>query len=410
MTSSTLSPSSPALPAAPGVGTGLLLLLGLLIGFAPLAIDMYLPALPAIGAELHAGSGAVQATLAAYLAGMAGGQLVYGMLADRFGRRAPLLAGLAIFALASLGCAQAASVAELAAWRLVQALGGCAGVVMPLTIVADRVRSDADTARVMSRLMAVIGLAPVIAPTLGGGVQALAGWRAIFVVLAMLGVAAWVLVWRVLPETLPAEARRQPSRGWGEVLRGHARLLGQRGFVAPALAGAMAMSGMFAYISASAFVMIEHHGLSPLAYSGVFAANAAAMVLGSQLNARLLRRHAPAWILRRALPALTAAGGVLALLGGFAPGALWPLLAGLAAFLGLLGFVTANTSALAMSGHARQQRGTASGLLGTLQFSCGAAAGAALSLSGQTGPLALGLAMAACAALAWGASSLRPAA
>lgn len=408
MPSPTATSPSTLPPATAGVQGSLLLLLALLMAFGPLAIDMYLPALPDIAAELRASSGAVQATLAAYLAGMAGGQLFYGTLADRFGRRLPLLIGLALFVVASLGCAQAQNVQALTAWRLVQALGGCVGVVLPLTIVADRVHGATDTARVMSHLMAVLGLAPIAAPTLGGGVQALVGWRGIFAVLAALGALAWLLVWRTLPETLPPSARQHPPQPWRHVLRGYAGLLTQRRFIAPALAGALARSGMFVYISASAFVFIRHLGLSPLAFSGVFAANALALVLSAQVNARLVRRQGPRGVLRWSLPGLVAAGSFLALLGAMDGVALWLMVAGLMLFMGLLGFVASNTTALAMSGHAQQRRGTASGLLGTLQFACGALAGSVLSLGGDTGPLAMGAAMAGSAALAWSALQLYP--
>ncbi|MDZ5455893.1 multidrug effflux MFS transporter [Azohydromonas lata] len=404
MSSELSSATSPPaqLPAHTGVHGGLRLLLALLMAFGPLAIDMYLPALPAIAAELNASSGAVQATLAAYLAGMAGGQLFYGTLADRLGRRLPLLMGLALFTLASLGCAQAQSVESLTAWRLVQALGGCVGVVMPLTIVADRVRGAGETARVLSQLMAVLGVAPIAAPTVGGAVQALLGWRGIFGVLAALGALAFVLVWRTLDETLPRSARQHPPLPWRRVLPGYAGLLAHRGFVAPALAGALARAGMFVYISASAFVFIRHLGLAPLAFSGVFAANALALVLSAQVNARLVRRIGPHGVLRWSLPGMVATGLYLALLGATGHATLWTLLPGLMLFLGLLGFAASNTTALAISSsQAQQRRGTASGLLGTMQFACGASAGALLGLAGDTGPLAMGVAMAACAALAW---------
>jgi DHA1 family bicyclomycin/chloramphenicol resistance-like MFS transporter len=407
MTSSSFIPST-LNPPQHGVGSGLLVLLASLIGFAPLAIDMYLPALPGIATDLHASDAAVQATLAAYLAGMAGGQLFYGSLADRLGRRTPLLLGLGLFALASLGCAQAGSATELLLWRLLQALGGCAGVAMALTIVADRVQGEAATARVMSRLMGVLGLAPIIAPTLGNAVLELASWRAIFWLLTGLALLAWGAVWFTLEETLPPAQRQQPPRPWGQVLRNYGHLLAQRRFAAPALAGPLAAAGMFAYIGASAFVLIGHHGLSAGQFGAVFGVNAVLMTLASQLNALLLRRMGPARILAWVLPSLSATGLSLAALGAWAPGALWPLLIGLALYLSLLGFVSANTSALAMSGHAQQQRGSASGLMGTLQFACGAAVGSALSASGHTGPLALGLAMSACALLAWGAMACAP--
>lgn len=396
--------AAPALgPAPQGVNAGLLVLLASLIGFAPLAIDMYLPALPAIATELRAPESAVQGTLAAYLAGMAGGQIVYGQLADRWGRRLPLLLGLALFVLASLGCAQAGSVGELTTWRLLQALGGCAGVVMPLTIVADRVHGDAEMARAMSRLMGVLGLAPIIAPTLGNGVLAATSWRGIFVLLAVLAALAMVVVWFKLEETWPAQRRAQFSGRRPNPLRAWAQLLGDRRFACAAVAGPLASAGMFAYIGASAFVLIQQHGLSPGQFSAVFAANALLMTLATQLNASLVRRWGPVRILAWVLPLVTAAGAALTALGAWAPQALWPLLAAMGLYLGGLGLVGANSSALALSGHPPERRGLASGLMGTLQFAFGAAVGALLEAGGHISPFSMGLAMMLCAALAWGA-------
>lgn len=389
---------------------GLLTLLASLIAFAPLAIDMYLPALPQIAHELGAPEAAVQGTLAAYLGGMAVGQLVYGQLSGRLGRRVPLLIGLGLFVLASLGCAQADSVQALTLWRVLQALGGCAAVVMPLTIVADRVQGDAEMARVMSRLMGVIGLAPIVAPALGNAVMAWIGWRGIFVMLAGLAtVAAAVVAWR-LEETWP-QARRQaaaaqgrqggPLRAWGQLLR-------DRRFACAALAGPLASAGMFAYIGASAFVLIEHHGLSAGQFSLVFAGNALLMTLVSQVNAVWVRHWAPQRVLRLALAGLGGVGLGLVLLGALAPGALLPLLGGLALYLGLLGLVSANASALALAGHPPERRGLASGLMGTLQFAGGAVVGGLMGAAGQIGPLSLGVSMAGCALLAWAVMQLRP--
>ncbi|NDY93772.1 multidrug effflux MFS transporter [Ideonella livida] len=389
-----------------GLTPGLLVLLGSLIGFAPLAIDMYLPAFPTMAQDLHAPESAVQGTLAAYLAGMAAGQIAYGQLADRWGRRLPLMLGLALFLLASLGCAQAASVGELTAWRLLQALGGCAGVVMPLTIVADRVQGEAEMARAMSRLMAVIGLAPVAAPSLGTAVLGLTSWRGIFVLLAVLAAAALVAVWRGLDDHRPVHhapagtPRPGPLQAWGTLLR-------DRRFALAVLVGPLASAGMFAYIGASAFVLIGQHGLSTGQFSAVFAANALVLTLASQVNAQLVRRWRPTQVLAAALPAVTLVGLGLVGLGWWAPQALWPLLLGLGLFMAGLGLVSANGSALALSGHAPQHRGLASGLMGTLQFALGAAVGAALEAGGHVDASVMALAMTGCAAAAWAAALAR---
>jgi MFS transporter, DHA1 family, multidrug resistance protein len=387
----------------------LLVLLACLIGFAPLAIDMYLPALPQIAKDLHAPEAAVQATVAAYLVGMAAGQVLYGMLADRFGRKPPLLLGLVVFALASLGCAQAQSVSTLTLWRTAQALGGCAGVVMSLTIVADRVHGQAEMARAMSRLMGVIGLAPIVAPVLGNALMQWTGWRGIFLLLATLSSLAAVVVLLRLEETWPA-ARRDAARASGprsSPLSTWAALLRDRAFAGVALAGPLANAGMFAYIGTSAFVLINQHGLTPAQFSLVFAGNAAVATLTTQLNVQAIRRWGPERVARTALSALSATGLALSAIGTWAPTALWPFLALLAVFMGLLGFVNANTSALALAGHPPARRGLVSGLMGTLQFAGGGVVGALMGAAGGVSGASLGISMAACALLAALAMRLR---
>lgn len=387
----------------------LLVLLACLIGFAPLAIDMYLPALPQIAKDLHAPEAAVQATVAAYLVGMAAGQVIYGMLADRFGRKPPLLLGLAVFALASLGCAQAQSVTALTLWRTAQALGGCAGVVMALTIVADRVQGQAEMARAMSRLMGVMGLAPIVAPVLGNALMQWTGWRGIFALLAGLSTLAAATVALKLEETWPT-ARREAARASGprpSPLGTWVSLMRDRTFAGVALAGPLASAGMFAYIGASSFVLINQYGLTPAQFSLVFAGNASVATLTTQLNVLVIRRWGPERVARTALFALSVTGLALSALGVWAPTALWPFLALLALFMGLLGFVSANTSALALAGHPPARRGLVSGLMGTLQFAGGGVVGALMGAAGGISGANLGVAMMACALLAWVAMRMR---
>ena len=377
--------------------TLLLLVLGSLVAFAPLSIDMYLPALPTIARDFGASAGAVQGTLALYFIGMALGQLVYGPLSDRYGRKMPLVAGFTVYLLASAGCALAPDLATLMACRLAQALGGCAGVVIPMAIVRDRF-GHADSARALSRLMLVMGAAPMLAPLLGAQLLAVSGWRAIFWTLAGCALAALLMVRLALPET-HAPGRRH-ALSVGGTLRTWRALLADRGFACHAVAGALASAGMFAYIAGSPFVLTSLHGLTPSQYGWVFGTNAFGLVVAAQLNHRLLARHHPDRVLRRALHAfLLVALALLAAAVWSAPTAV--LLVALFCYVALLGMITPNASAAAMA-LAGDKAGNAAALLGTIRFGAAALAGAAVGAS-ATG-MALG--MLVCAAIAWTARSL----
>lgn len=388
-----------ALPAA-RAPLSLILVLGGLAAFAPLSIDLYLPAFPAIAADLGVPAGQVQYTLAAYFLGMALGQAVHGPLADRFGRKPPLYAGLALYLLASIGCALATDVAVLTALRFVQALGGCVCMVVPLAMVRDQFDPQ-TSARVLSRLMLVMGMAPMLAPLAGSAVLAAAGWRMMFWILAACGAAGLLACALVLPESLPP-ARRRPTSPL-KALRTYAGLGRDRRFLGHALAMGLGSAGMFAYIAASPFVLIQLHGLSPQAYSLVFGANALGLVAASQLNHRWLRQLAAPVLLQRALW-WTAAAGLLvlavALLAGHWPAVALPgTLLGLFLFVGSLGFVNANAAAGAMA-HQGHQAGSASALMGTLQFTLASLAGAAVGLLNDGSALPMGLAMALAGVLA----------
>ncbi|MBR0657242.1 multidrug effflux MFS transporter [Roseomonas arctica] len=342
----------------------------------PLAIDTYLPAFPAIALSLGTDAARMQGTLAAYFAGLALGQAAMGPASDRFGRRWPLLAGLALFAIASLGCALATSVDQLTLLRFAQSLGGCAGMVIARAVVRD-VAQEQAAVRLMARLMLVMGLAPILAPLLGGWLLSVMGWRGIFATLAAYAAAMACVVWFLLPETLPVERRRRDSMMG--ILRVYGQLLADRRFMGPALAGALCLGGMFAYIASSPFVMMELHGLSPSVYAMVFGANAAGLILMSQVNAWATRHVSPARLLRIAL-LVPLAGGVLLLIGAaIGPGGLVFLLPGLALSIAALGAILPLSAAIAMQPHGRVA-GSASALLGTLQFSLGAVAGALTGL------------------------------
>ncbi|MEI6160692.1 MAG: Bcr/CflA family efflux MFS transporter, partial [Roseococcus sp.] len=270
------------------VSTGrLAALLGLLAAFGPLSIDMYLPAFPEIGASLGGGVEGVQLTLAAYVVGMALGQLLHGPLSDRLGRRRPLFAGLTIYILASALCALATSMEALIALRLLQALAGCAGMVISRAVVRD-VSDVLDPVRLMGQLMLVMGVAPILAPLMGGYIAAWFGWRAIFWALALIGLTALLLCAFLLGETLPEARRRRVS--FFEVLRSYASLLADRRFMGAALASGFAISGMFAYIAGSPFVFITLNGVATEHYGWLFGGAAAGFIVFSQISAKLAAR------------------------------------------------------------------------------------------------------------------------
>ncbi|WP_270934571.1 multidrug effflux MFS transporter [Falsiroseomonas oryzae] len=365
-------------------------LLGALTALGPLGVDMYLPAFPVMGADLAASPAAIQRTLATFLLGMAAGQLLFGPLADRYGRRPPLFGGLALFAAASLGCALAGSAESLAWLRLLQAIGGCAGAVVARAVVRD-LCDERGAVRMMAMLMLVMGAAPILAPMLGSALLALFGWRSIFWVLAAYGATALLLVALALPESLPPERRHRG--GPSEILAVYLQILRDRRFLAHALASALPMLGLFGYLVASPYVLMERHGLSPLAYGFAFGANAFGLILASQVVARLVRRVEPARLLVVALSACAVAGLLVPL--AVATGALWPLLAALFLYLSVMGAVLPMASALAMQPMGRIA-GSASAVIGTLQFSGGALVGVLLGAlgGGSPWPMALLLAVA----------------
>lgn len=375
-------------PHSTGAARGIplwLLLLAALTAIGPLSIDMYLPALPSIASGLDSGPGAVQFTLSAFLIGMALGQLAYGPLSDRFGRKSPIYFGLAIYIVASLACATATSVEALVAWRFVQAIGASAGIVIGRAVIRDRTDTT-GAARALSLLMLVMGAAPILAPTIGSGLLTVVGWRGIFVLLAAAGALLLVGVHLAMEETLPQGRRASlnPVRIAGD----YGRLLRRRRFVAPALCGALAFAGMFAYISAGPHVLIDAHGVPPQQFALVFGINAMGLIGAAQVNRRLLRNHGPDVVLRRAIWALPLAGLAAATPVWLGVEALLPLLLGLFAFVTTLGFIMPNAVALALSGTS-DRAGAASALAGTLQFLLGTLGGLTLGLWGEVGAAAL---------------------
>ena len=361
---------------------GTVLLLGSLMAFGPLSIDTYLPAFPAIGAEFGATTAAVQRTLSLYFAGLAFGQVLYGPLADRFGRRRPLLGGMALYVLAAIGCATAGSLAELSVWRFVQALGGCAGMVITRAVVRDRF-PPREMARVFSQLLLVMGVAPIIAPLLGSTLLTLFGWRGIFWTLVVLGTACATALALSLTESLPPERRRLD--GPRAIVRTYMELARDRRFLAPVLGGGLLWCTLYVYIGGAPFLYMELHQVTPSAFGVFFGVNAAGLIGVAQLNARLLRTRSPGVLLRGGALMVSAAAVLLfaALLTGW--GGLLGVAVPIFVMLSGLGFVGGNQSSavLAPFPHAA---GSASALMGTIQFSLGALCGViASSLFDGTG-------------------------
>ncbi len=354
----------------------LIIVLGMLTAFGSLSIDMYLPAFPDMKMALGASSPQMELSLSFFFGGFACGQLVYGPISDRFGRRAPVYFGLVLYALASAGCAMATSVHALLALRLVQALGGCAGVIIARAVVRDCFVAN-QAARVFSLLMLVSGLAPILAPLLGGFVAAAAGWRWIFGLQASFGVLCLIVVHFTLPETLPVSARTGQRLTLRGALRNYRDILRDPCFLGYALSGALASAGMFAYIAGSPYVIIELFGVPKGLYGWMFGANAFGLIAGAQINARLLRTRPLDGVLRRAygcmlLAAMYSAGVVYC--GG---GLVW-LLPGLFVYVGSIGFVGPNYASGALTNHGGRA-GAASALLGTAQFTFAALASVLVS-------------------------------
>lgn len=378
----------------------ILLILGALSAFGPLAIDFYLPSFPALARQFATDVEHVQLSLAAYFVGIALGQLFYGPLADRFGRRVPLLVGVTLFTVASLACALAPSLEWLIGARFVQALGGCAGMVITRAVVRD-LCDPLASAKVFSQLVLVMGLAPILAPLGGGLLLNTLGWPWIFHSLALFAGLCLLAVLLWLPETRPQHLQPAPLSGaFGQ----YRSLLGNASFMGYSLAGGVAMAGMFAYIAGSPFVFIELYGVPAEHYGWLFGSNAAGFVIMAQVNARLVRVGGPALWLRRMVLVYLASGLCLLALAAWQPASLWPLMIPLFICVASLGCVLPNATACAMAGQG-QHAGSASGLLGSLQFTVAAGASALVASlhDGSALPMALVIALcgAAASAFAW---------
>ncbi len=362
-----------------GVPGWLPVLLGVLTAVGPVSTDMYLPAFPAMEQSLGGAAGSAQITLATWFAGLAVGQMTQGTLSDRYGRRVPLLVGTAIYTLASAGCALAGDMWTLSAWRAVAAFGGSASMVVPRAVVRD-LADGHEAARLMSRLMLVMGAVPILAPTLGGLVLGFAGWRTIFWIATVYGVLCLVVVAARLPDTLAPErrVRLRPTA----LLARYISVARERTFLTHAAMAGCGSFTMFAYLGGSPPVFIDLFHLSPTAFGVVFMGTASAFITASQLNPLLLRRFGHGRVLRTASMALLCATGLLVLVAASGVGGLPALVLAVMLSFGSMGLIMPNTAVGALSRHAAQA-GAASALLGTLQFLLGAVSGTAIGLLGD---------------------------
>ncbi|PVC72038.1 Bcr/CflA family multidrug efflux MFS transporter [Streptomyces sp. CS081A] len=398
-------PAAPVGPVAPGVAAarraGLLvtLVLGGLTALPPLSMDMYLPALPEVTGALRAPAATIQLTLTACLAGMALGQLVVGPMSDKWGRRRPLLAGMVVYVLATAACALAPTAETLIGFRLLQGLAGAAGIVIARAVVRD-LYDGVEMARFFSTLMLISGVAPIVAPLIGGQILRVTDWRGVFHVLTGVGVLLTLVVWRFLAETLPPERRHEG--GVRQALRTMRGLLADRVFTGYTLTGGLAFAVLFAYISASPFVVQEIYGASPQTFSLLFGLNSIGLVAVGQINGKLLVGRVSldkvlgwglAVILLAAIALLLMTGGVFGKVG------LAPVAAGLFVLMSAMGLAMPNTNAQALM-RTPHAAGSASALLGTTSFLVGAVASPLVGIAGEHTAVPMAVVQLTCAVLA----------
>jgi DHA1 family bicyclomycin/chloramphenicol resistance-like MFS transporter len=367
-----------------GGGLWLIITLGALSGFGPLCLDMYLPALPELPAALSSTSSAAQLTLSACIIGLAVGQLITGPLSDRLGRRGPLLIGVALFVVASVICAVTTSMTVLIAVRFVQGAAGAAGIVVGRAVVADMFAGKAAAAY-FSAIATINGLAPILAPVIGGQVLRIGTWRTVFWVLAGVGVVLLILSAVIIKETLPVE--RRSSGGFGGTLAAFRTLLADRGYVGAVLAGSMVTAAMFGYISASPFVLQDRFGLSAQWFSACFALNAIGIVLATQIG-RILLRWTSSFVLLTVGVVQALLGAVLLTVTVLAGWGLVMMLVSLFVMVSAVGFALPHASAIAMDRH-RVIAGSASALLGLTQFALGAVTAPLVGIGDVTSGLAM---------------------
>lgn len=374
--------------APPGGRIKLVLVLGALIALGPLSIDMYLPALPKIASDLLTTESTIQLTLSGTVLGLGLGQLLVGPLSDAVGRRAPLIIGTVIHVIASVLCLLAPTVELLTVARVLQGLGASAGAVLALAVVRD-LYTDRAAATLLSRLILVMGVSPVLAPTLGSALLRWTQWRGVFVALALLGAVIAIAASVALAETLPKE-QRVPLRVKATA-RTYGGLLIDRTFIGLILVAGLAMAGLFAFVSGGSFVFQQQYGLSQQEFGLMFGASAVWLIAATQLNARLMRRYEPYQVLVAASVCASVAGAVLFMASATGIGGMFGVAVSVWAVLFFTGLILPNAPAVALSAHG-ETAGTAASLLGAVQFGVGAAISPVVGLLGNNA-LAMGTVM-----------------
>ncbi len=391
-------PDGPA-PAYPG---WLPVLLGFLTAVGPIATDMYLPAFPALERSLGSGEGSAQITLATWFIGLSVGQLTQGALADRFGRRRPLMVATVLFTLASAGCALAPDLGTLAVMRFFAGFSGSASMVIPRAVVRD-LADGHDAARLMAKLMLVMGAAPILAPTLGGAVLSFGSWRTIFWIATAYGAICAALVIAVLPETLPARHRLRV--GLSGMIQRYVSVARDRVFLNYTLVAGFGMFGMFAYIGGSSPVLIERYHFSPAQYGVLFGLSAGSFIGMSQASPWLLRRYGGDALLRVATLVYLASASAMAFCAAFAIGGVYGIVPPMMVTMASMGIIMPNATVGALSRHAAQA-GSASAFMGTLTFILAALSGVLVGVfaDGTARPMAALLVLGAVASTLLNAS------
>ncbi|MGA1804545.1 multidrug effflux MFS transporter [Rhizobium sp. HT1-10] len=373
------------------------LILGLLSAIGPFAIDMYLPALPSIGHDLTAPDNLVQMSLLAFFIPFAIFQLLYGPIADMYGRKLPLYIGIGLFAVASVGCAVANDIQTLIAFRFLQGIGGAAGMVVPRAIVRD-MHTGVQAARLMSLLMLVFSISPILAPLSGSAVIAFYGWRGVFWAVTIAAFIGLILLSTQLKETRSREDRAGSS--FRSAMAAYRYLLGDRNFMTLSFIGSFGISSFLVYLANSPFVLINHYGLTPTQYSFAFSVNAVSFFAVSQMTGRLGQRFGLVRVMRVAVTGFAASMVALVAAMGLGFEQLPVLVCLLFVGFGFLGLVIPTTAVLALEEHGAIA-GTASALMGTLQFVTGAVAMVLASLVANGTAVPMSAAIAGCAVIAF---------
>ncbi|BBO74220.1 Bcr/CflA family drug resistance efflux transporter [Desulfosarcina widdelii] len=356
--------TSTALLAAPG--WYVLAVLSLLMGFASISTDLYLPAMPAMRRSLHADAGMVEFTISGYLIGFSLGQLLWGAISDRYGRRISVAIGLFLFVVGSAGCALAGDAMAMIGWRLVQALGACASVALSRAMIRDLYEGN-RAAQMLSTLITVMAIAPLIGPMVGGQIVAMAGWRAIFWTLVGIGLVTLAMIFTI-PETLPVVRRNHESLGlammrYTELIR-HRRLLGYAG------TGGFLYAGMFAYVAGTPFAYIDYYHVPAQFYGLLFGIGVIGIMGANILNSRLVVHLGYDRMLLIGTVIAAFSAMITALAAGTGWGGLWGLVAPLFVFVSTTGFVVANSITGALADFP-QRAGAVSALIGAIQYGSG---------------------------------------